>query len=85
MSKSLQIELKEDPQALVARAKAIAHKEGISFRGDRTGGNIDGKGFHGNYKIDNNMIILTIHKKPALLPWKLLISKIKSFFREAHG
>lgn len=84
MAKSLQIALTEDPQALIRRAKTVAHQAGITFRGDQTAGNIFGKGFHGSYEIANNLIILTIHEKPVLLPWKLLLSRVRSFLGEAQ-
>jgi hypothetical protein len=79
MPESYQLELKEDPAALIARITETAREEGLIFEGDTISGKIHGKGFNGTYEITEDTITVTIDEKPTLIPWFLVRSKITGF------
>lgn len=79
MSKQFSVTLKGDPQAAVAKFKATAEKHSINFTGDYPAGQFKVMGVEGHYEISESVLTLTIKKKPALIPWTLIESKVKDF------
>ena len=79
MSKSFEIQLREKGEELVTRAQKTAQQEGLHFEGDTESGNIAGMGFEGTYVVEERKILVTIHKKPYLIPWFLVESTIRDF------
>lgn len=79
MAKFFEVELKENLEELIARTKNTAKEEGLTFDGDTNGGTIKGRGFEGVYKITDGKVAVTINKKPMLVPWLVVESKLKSF------
>ncbi len=79
MAKSFEVELTEDAEDLIERTRKTANEKGLIFEGDVAGGNITGQGFEGVYKVADGRIVVTIHKKPMVVPWFVVESKIKSF------
>lgn len=79
MAKYFEFALKESPEALLERTREAAMSEGLAFYGDVRTGSITGHGFEGGYEIMDNKIAVTIKKKPLLVPWFAVESKLKSF------
>lgn len=83
MSKSILIKINQPPETLLAKAQQEASAQGYKLIGDATKGAISGSGVSGNYKFNgNNVLILTIHDKPALLSWKTIEQKLLGFLAE---
>lgn len=79
MSKSFEIELREKAEHVFARTRKTAAEGGWHFEGDTRSGNIAGQGFAGTYIVEDRKILVTIHKKPVLIPWFVIESQIRSF------
>jgi len=79
MAKYFEVELKETPEELIERTRNTASEEGLTFDGDASTGNISGHGFEGVYRITDGRVAITINKKPMVLPWFVIESKIKTF------
>lgn len=79
VAKSFEFELKESPEKLLERTRKAASSEGLAFYGDARAGSIAGHGFEGGYEIMEDKIAVTIKKKPLLVPWLAVESKLKSF------
>ncbi len=83
MSKSILVKIKQPPETLFAKAQQEAITQGYKLIGDATKGAISGSGVSGAYKFNgNNVLILTIHDKPALLSWKTIEQKLLSFLAD---
>ena len=82
MARTLTITLDDDPKQLIAQAKEIAGQNGIDFEGDHEAGTYSGFGLEGDYQIQGSFLTLNITKKPAFLPWNIIESKIKQFFKQ---
>jgi hypothetical protein len=80
MSKSFEINLKIAPDELIAHAREAAHNHGIQFVGDERAGRFVGHGIEGNYRINGETLLVSIVKKPFILPWGLIESRLRSFF-----
>lgn len=79
MAKSYEFKLRESPEELLERTRKAATSEGLAFYGDTRAGSIVGHGFEGGYVITDDKIAVTIKKKPMLVPWFAVESKLKSF------
>ena len=83
MSKSILVKIKQSPEILFAKAQQEAGNQGYKLIGDASKGVISGSGVRGNYKFNgNNVLIMTIHDKPALLSWKTIEEKLIRFLTE---
>lgn len=83
MSKSILVKITESPETLFGKAQQAANSQGYKLIGDASKGVISGSGVRGNYKFNsNNVLILTIHDKPALLSWKTIEEKLIRFLTE---
>ena len=80
MSKTFEIPLGGDAVALVNKAQAAATTYAATFSGDISSGSFSGRGFDGSYTIIENMATVTITKKPFIVPWILVESKVRGFF-----
>ena len=80
MSKSFDVPLTGDPEALVAQAEKAARKAGAEFSGDTSAGRFAGSGVEGEYTVHGDTITVTINKKPLIAPWSLVEEKVRSFF-----
>ena len=56
------------------RAKAAQHN--ISFTGDEKSGYGSGRGFEASYKVQGDKVVLTVHKKPLLVPKSLIVEEV---------
>ncbi len=80
MSRSFSINLKKDFGTLIDKAKNIAKEHGVNFSGDTISGTFSGKGLEGRYKIEAESAAITITKKPLIIPWALIETKVTEFF-----
>ena len=77
MAKTFTYPINSDPVALIEKAKEKSAEAGISFEGNAASGTIEGRGFAGQYMIDDGQISLSIDKKPAFVPWSLIENKLE--------
>lgn len=80
MSKSFEVKLNRDPDEIIAQAREAAHKNGIQFTGDGQTGHFVGHGIEGSYLILDNVLNVNIAKKPFVVPWGMIESKLRAFF-----
>lgn len=80
MSKSFEFKLRADPKAVIAKAKKIAAQNEVVLEGDTTSGWFSGHGVKGEYRIKDRTIRITITKKPLMVPWFVVESRLKGFF-----
>lgn len=80
MQKKISVNLTADANAVITRIKAAAVQNGIHLEGDALSGQFNGKGMKGSYEIHNATMIITISKKPLLMPWSLIESSVVDFF-----
>lgn len=80
MGKTFEIPLSADPEAVVERARAAAERGGAEFAGDRFAGRFSGNGVEGNYRIEADIVTVTIESKPELAPWPMVEQAIRGFF-----
>jgi hypothetical protein len=81
MAKTFNIAFTGDAAALLNRARAIAVSNGAQISGDSSRGSFSGKGIIGNYSVSGNTVSVTISDKPALIPWGIVESQLRSFFQ----
>ena len=82
MSRTFEINIKQDPEVVVEKAKAAAQRSGASFEGDGRSGVFSGSGVEGKYVVEDKVLRLTITEKPAGIPWTLVETMVHSFFEE---
>lgn len=80
MSKSFEFKLRADPQVVIAKAKKIAEQNGVVLAGDTKSGWFSGHGVKGEYRVKDRTILITVTKKPLMMPWFAVRSRLRSFF-----
>lgn len=80
MSQSFSIKLNSDPAAVFAKFQATAAKNDVSCSGNQNAGQFSGSGIQGSYSLVGNELTVTIDKKPMLIPWSVVESKVRAFF-----
>lgn len=80
MSRTFKIHVKEHPEILVHKAREMALANSIHFIADEVQGHFSGKGLEGVYQFDNDLLIVTVVKKPAFVTWKLVEKMLHQFF-----
>jgi hypothetical protein len=81
MSKSFDIKLNADPADLLVKARELAKTNGILFEGDGSTGQFAGKGIEGTYLLkQEDMLCVSISKKPMILPWSLIETTMRKMF-----
>ena len=78
--KKFSINLARDPHEVFAKFKATAEKNGVSLKGDHQNGQFKGKGIEGSYSLNDDVLNITIEKKPMLFSWSLIEAKVREFF-----
>lgn len=78
--KSFEVKLKSSAEEVVAKAKTAAKSNGVAMEGDQSKGRFNGQGVEGQYHIEGSTLTIKITKKPLIVPWSLLETKIKNFF-----
>jgi len=80
MSKQFSVKLAGDAHVAVAKFQATAARHEVFFSGDHKSGEFSGKGIEGRYGINGDNLTIHIDKKPALIPWAMIESKVREFF-----
>jgi hypothetical protein len=80
MAKEFKIQLQYPADQIINKINNAATKHGIDFEGNEHSGNFSGKGVNGSYKTLGQQMIITIDKKPAIIPWTVVEEMIVSFF-----
>jgi hypothetical protein len=80
MVKTFSVQITNNPETLLEKAGKIASKHGVKLQGDMVSGFFEGHGVEGKYKVEGDIMQVTIHKKPLIAPWSLVKSKVKGFF-----
>lgn len=80
MSKQFSITLTQEATVVVANFKRAAEKNDVRFNGDHHAGQFSGKGIEGHYVIRGHVLTIHIDKKPMLIGWSVIESKVRAFF-----
>jgi len=80
MAKRYQVELSQEPERFLEKAKEASAKDGINFTGDASMGTFAVLGVKGNYKIENKTALINITEKPFLIPWGVVEVMMRDFF-----
>ena len=80
MSKSFEYQLKGEAAELINKAKAEARDNGVNMDGDSQTGNFSGLGIEGGYEVLEKKVVVKIEKKPMIMPWSLIQTKLDKFF-----
>ena len=80
-TRTFQLEI-DDPDAdsWIERAKKAADENNAVFTGDSRTGSFQGRGIAGTYTLKDDLLCITITRKPILVPWEMVESVIKGFF-----
>jgi len=80
MPDTFELELSEDIDKAVERAKGVAKKSGATFHGDRFAGMFRHSGVEGYYRVDGSTVVVTVSKRPSAIPLVLVENSIRGFF-----
>ncbi len=80
MSRTYRCEIKEDPDKFIARAKKLARENGVEVEGNDELGTVRIRGVNGDFNRKGDAVVITIRKKPPLIPWFLLENQLAKFF-----
>ncbi|PID73914.1 MAG: hypothetical protein CSB33_01345 [Desulfobacterales bacterium] len=83
MSKNAKIftyPLTEPLDLLAARAGELARRKDMKFTSHGLDGEFSGMGVEGRYRVDGSELIVTVDKKPRLVPWQMIESRLEGFF-----
>ncbi len=80
MSKSFEVKLHSDPDAVIEKARLAAREHGVDFKGDGQTGHFTGHGIEGSYLIFEDILSIQIAKKPFIMPWSLIESSLRKYF-----
>jgi hypothetical protein len=81
MAETFSYTVKTKPEDLLQTLKGkLRGHDQIVFTGDETSGHMKGRGFEGSYSMSRTPsgteIALTISKKPFIIPWSIIESKL---------
>jgi hypothetical protein len=81
MSKIFTVTTNEEPVELIEKIRRrFSNDSNISFNGNEDNGAFSGRGIFGKYHIKDDLITITIEKKPFYIPWIIIEEEIKKFF-----
>ena len=72
-------------EAVLHEARLRMAQNGGTFEGDAASGTFVVKGVQGNYEIQGTTLIVTVTKKPFLIPMGLVESIVRSQFKGICG
>lgn len=81
MCKVFEFKLNSDIDSILKRLQTLAQEHGMKCEGDASSGCISGKGFHCKYQFQNDSVLVTLEKKPWVVPWSLAEKEIAAFFQ----
>jgi hypothetical protein len=81
MSHAFTVPLKgRSSSELVAKAKEAAVESGAVFTGDEHTGTFSGNDVVATYEIRPEDVLITLTKKPLIVPWSFVEARIREFF-----
>jgi len=80
MAKTFDIPFSGDPATLFQHAKKAAGDAQATLTGDTKHGKFSGKGIEGNYEVGDNVVHVTITKKPPVIADSVIESQLQKFF-----
>ncbi|WP_031432451.1 hypothetical protein [Methylomarinum vadi] len=75
--KSIQVKVLDHPEELIVKAKEIAERYGVQFFGDSDKGVIKGYGIEADYMFQEDILTVTVFRKPLLLSWAKVEQKVR--------
>lgn len=81
MSRVFEFKLSSDRDSVLRRLQTLAQEHDMKCEGDASSGCISGKGFHCKYQFQNDSVLVTLEKKPWVVPWSLAEKEIAAFFQ----
>ena len=78
MSRTFHFKLLEHPETLLTKAKETAFKHGLHFSGNDKEGQVSGFGIKAGYLFQEDLLIVTVKRKPILVPWTAVEHKVRS-------
>ena len=83
MSHTFEVPFKGDATSLINKAKTTIQKAEGSLEGNEESGNFNVPAKIGNvegtYIVENNSMIVTIHKKPMIAPYSMIEEALRKF------
>ena len=76
--KSIQLKIIDHPEKLITKAKEVAEKHGLQFSGDTERGLIKGYGIEADYMLQEDILTVTVFRKPFLLSWTKVEQKVRT-------
>lgn len=75
------VQISGDAAAQLARVKEAAAANDVIFSGDTESGSFVGRGVAGKYTREgDNLILVTVDRKPFFATWGMVETKIREFF-----
>ena len=85
MPKSIQVKIIDHPEELIAKAKEKAEKYGLHFLGDTDKGVIKGFGIEADYMFQEDILTVTVFRKPVLLSWTKVEQKVRTLVNKSSN
>ena len=79
---SFKIDKPKDMKSTYVKLKHELESAGGTLAGDESNGRITLMGIEGEYETDVSHIIITITKKPPLIPNRLIENEVRRFFND---
>ncbi len=76
--KSIEFKILGSPDELIGKAKVTAEKYGLQFLGNIERGEIKGFGIEAHYTFREDILTITVSRKPLLLSWETVEQKVRS-------
>lgn len=76
--KSIKVKIFDHPDELISKAKEVAEKYGLQFLGDSERGLIKGFGIEADYRLQEDVLTVTVFRKPLLVPWTKVEQHVKT-------
>ncbi|MBU2570084.1 MAG: hypothetical protein KJ725_08615 [Gammaproteobacteria bacterium] len=81
--KSIQLKIIEKPEDLIHKAKQAAENYDLQFLGDIEQGIIKGFGIEADYMLQEDILTITVFRKPILISWATVEQKVRMLVQ--HG
>ncbi len=76
----VQIPVTGDPETQFERIRKHLADYGIELSGDTERGSFEGKGIAGEYTVSENVVTVTVTKKPPLVPCSMVEREVRKLF-----
>jgi hypothetical protein len=85
MARTFRIVTAASPTLLLERAKRTASENGVRLLGDGRSGRFSHKMLEGEYRKIGRTVIVTITYKHRLVPWSVLVGRLRGLFGSARS